>query len=305
MADQYGLIPLPFGVPFDPEAAEQDFQPALPFGGFASGWVESGASAQTLTAGVYANSNGFYAATVAPGTVALTASLYSSANTFYDVAVTSLYALAPTLYSNTSTFYSATATARNSVSPARLDNTQSFYGTTVSATYALAPTRYDNAAAFYSPAVSAVPTLSPSLYADGDTFFTATAAAFNSLLPGLYSDGDGFYAASITTSSTLQAGLYSDADSFFAATIAPGPFSIDAQTVVNSATIFLPVVALEGAESERKAQPVAAGPGSQVLLSQMKRKHRMPVAIDDDEEAIALILCAMAADAHSMNIRTR
>lgn len=37
--DQYGLIPLPAGVPFDAPASEQANQPALPFGGFVAGWT--------------------------------------------------------------------------------------------------------------------------------------------------------------------------------------------------------------------------------------------------------------------------
>jgi len=39
MADQYGLIPLPLGAPFEAPATEQANQPALPFSGYMAGWT--------------------------------------------------------------------------------------------------------------------------------------------------------------------------------------------------------------------------------------------------------------------------
>ena len=66
---------------------------------------------QTLTPGLYTNTNTFYAPTVAPGAVDLTPSLFTNTNAFYSATVSlsgGAQSLTPGLFSNTNTFHAAT-----------------------------------------------------------------------------------------------------------------------------------------------------------------------------------------------------
>lgn len=199
MADQYGLLPLPLGVPFDPAEPEQPFQPADIFGGFIAGWEEGGA-AQTLTASLFTNSNAFYAPTVTPGAVTLTPGLYSNANAFY----------APTVSAGAVT-----------LTPARYDNAQAFYAPTVSAgSTTLAVSLYSNANAFYSATVSpGAVTLTPALFTNSNSFYAPTVSAGAvTLSPARYDNANAFYAVTIVQeggNQTLLPSLYVNAQTFY------------------------------------------------------------------------------------------
>lgn len=152
--NQYGLAPLPSGVPFAAPAPEQPIQPADIFGGFIAGWEQSG-PAQTLTASLFTNDNAFYASTVSPGAVTLTATRYDNAQAFYaPTAAPGAVTVASPLVENTQAFYGPTIVRGAVVVDAPLvENAQAFYAIAVTGETGLLPSLYVNPQTFYQGAV--------------------------------------------------------------------------------------------------------------------------------------------------------
>lgn len=184
MADQYGLIPLPLGVPFDPAATEQPFQPAEIFGGFIAGWEQAGA-AQTLSAQLFQNAQTFYSTTVNRGSVTLVAGLVSNDQTFFTATVNK---------------------GAVSIAPSRVDNLQIFYAATVSSGAAtLVVPRYDNAQTFYAPTVAqGAIALQPELYTNTQSFYGPTVTTLNALTPEPFINTQTFDAATVNVDGQTQ-----------------------------------------------------------------------------------------------------
>ena len=229
MADQYGLIPLPLGVPFDPAATEQPFQPAEIFGGFIAGWEQAGA-AQTLSAQLFQNAQTFYSTTVNRGSVTLVAGLVSNDQTFFTATVNKgAVSIAPSRVDNLQTFYAATVSsgAATLVVP-RYDNAQTFYSATVApGAISLTPERYDNVETFYAPAVvRGAVTLAAPLLSNAQTFYAPTVAqGAIALQPELYTNTQSFYGPTVTTLNALTPEPFINTQTFDAATV-----NVDGQT---------------------------------------------------------------------------
>jgi hypothetical protein len=205
-------------------------------------------AAQTLTPGLYTNTNTFYGHTVAAGAVTLTAARYDNEQVFYSPTVSqtgggqsltparydnaqTFYAptvaagavnLQPGLYSNANAFYAATVTAGGvTLTPARCDNANAFYGPTVTAgAVNLQPARYDNTSVFYGPIVSTgASIILPPRYDNAQTFYGPTVTTFNTLTPARFDNAQVFYSPTvgIVAAQSLLPGLYTNANEFYAA----------------------------------------------------------------------------------------
>ena len=181
---------------------------------------------QTLTPGLFTNSNTFYAPTVS-GTYTLSPGLYTDSDTFYSPTVSTSYSITPGLYTDPDTFYSPAVSATYTLTPGLYDDGDTFYTHVVSlgGSQTLVPGLYVDSDTFYSPTVSSTYTLTPALYADPDTFYSATISSTYVIAPTLYVDPDTFYAATVGSfggPQTLLPSLYVDPDTFYVHTITGG-----------------------------------------------------------------------------------
>lgn len=102
-----------------------------------AGYYQEAASSsgQTLTAGLFSNASTFYAATVAPGAVALQPARLDNAQSFFAPTVTLAGGpqnLTAGLFSNSQTFYAATVSpGAVTISPGLFENAQTFYAANV------------------------------------------------------------------------------------------------------------------------------------------------------------------------------
>lgn len=115
----------------------------------------SSAAPQDLTPSLFTNTNTFYAATVAPGAVALTPDLFTNTNTFYTAVVAfGTQDLTPDLFENENTFYTAIVAATYAITPERFENENTFGAATVApGAVDLTPELFENENIFYSAQV--------------------------------------------------------------------------------------------------------------------------------------------------------
>jgi len=181
--------------------------------------------AQTLTPSLYTNSQTFFAQTVGRGAVNLAPTrLTNTSSLFAPTVAVGAVALTPSLVTNAQTFPAPTVTrGAVTLAPSLLTNTQSFFGPTVAVgASSLAPSRVTNAQTFYGPSITVGPvTLTPGLFTNAQTFYSPTV-------------GRGAI--------TLTPALVSNAQTFYGATVAAGGNSLSAPFLTNSQTFFAPTV---------------------------------------------------------------
>jgi hypothetical protein len=183
---------------------------------------QQSASAQTLIASLFTDTDAFYAPSVS-AIYYLTPDIYddSANDTFYAPSISANNTLTPDLFSDSDVFYSPSISASDTLTPGLFSDTDTFYQPTAApGAVTLSPDLYDDSAndAFYAPSVSSYESLTPNLFTDSDTVYSPTVTpGAVSLSPDLYSDDDTFYAPSI--GQRLNPALFSDADTFYSPTI--------------------------------------------------------------------------------------
>lgn len=288
-------------------------------------------AAQSLTPGLFSNSQSFYAPTVSAGPVALTPGLFSNSAAFYAPTISpGAVALSPGLYSNSETFYSPTVeqpSGAQNLAPARHDNAQTFYAPTVAAgPVNLTPELVSNAQTFYAATVTTGAVgLAPELLTNSSSFYAATVtpgavalaptlatntAAFYAatvapgavgLSPTLFSGANNFYSPTVTPGAVnLAPSLLTDGETFYAATVSDGGAqALNASLVTNSAQFFGPTV--EGG-AQSVDTPSYGGGGRNTRLAndthrQRLRAHRAQQITEQNQAIIMTIMQAIAAGA--------
>lgn len=218
-----------------------------------------GGSTQTLTPGLFTNTQSFYSPTVAlagGGSQSLTAARFDNANTFFAPAVTTgPVALAPGLFINAQSFFAPTvAPGAVALAPSLATNTQSFFAATVSTgPVALAPGLFTNAQTFYPATVSlgggGSQSLTATRFDNSNTFFAHTVSpGAVTLLPNLLANSQSFYASAVSVGVVvLSPELLANANTFFSATVSLGggaPQNLGPSLFSNSNAFFGPSVSV-------------------------------------------------------------
>jgi hypothetical protein len=201
-------------------------------------------AAQTLTPGLYTNTNTFYGHTVSAGPVTLSPGLLTNEQVFYSPTVAAgavTQDLLPGLLTNAQTFYGPTVN-RGAVTllPGLYSNAQTFFAPAVTASKTLAPGRYDNAQVFYGPTVTSVRTLTAARYDNANTFFTHVVTQGGvTLVPPLVTNDQIFYPATVTPgAATLTAALFTNEQVFYAPTVSQATPGLLEPTLVVNTNVF-------------------------------------------------------------------
>lgn len=203
-----------------------------------------GTNAQTLTPGLFSNSQTFYSHTVTTGPVGLTqSSRFDNSPAFYTHTLAATAALTQSSsLTNSQTFYSHTLTQLGAVGyvswlqfVAQIQLAQDSTLASSSVIYApslvLGPvgltqgSRLDNAQTFYPATVTpGVVTLTPGLFSNAQTFYSHTVTSGSGLVQSSRLDNtSAFYPAAITTSASLiQSARLDNSSAFYAHSITSG-----------------------------------------------------------------------------------
>lgn len=215
----------------------------------------SSTSTQTLTPGLFTDSQTFHAPTVAPGGVTLTPSLLSGSQSFHAPTIAQVQALTPGLFTDSQSFFAPTVAAGSvTLAPSLFSGSQSFHAATV------------------APGAVA---LAPDLSTNSQSFPTATVGASNALAPSLLSNGQDFFAAALSPGAVaLEPPVLSGGQSFFGAVIAPGAVDLTPALHTNTQSFFDPSVApgivdlqpsLVSGSADFYAATIGQGSGNQAL----------------------------------------
>ncbi len=135
----------------------------------------AGSGSQAITGALFTDSQAFYGATVAPGTVIITGALVSDADAFYGAMVSASYAVSATLVADSDTFYAAAVTASNAIAGLLFTDPDTFFAATITAD-------------------GATQTITGELFANDNAFFGATIAPEAPAIP----NRGGFWGGRVT-----------------------------------------------------------------------------------------------------------
>jgi hypothetical protein len=130
----------------------------------------------------------------------LTPGLFSDTDTFYTPTLAGQSVLVPALATDTDTFYQPTATpGAVTLTPSLFNDSDTYYAPIINvADYPLTPALFADTDTFFAPTVKFDQFLTASLYTDSDSFYAPTVDSRTTLTPSLFSDTDTFLAPSAT-----------------------------------------------------------------------------------------------------------